>query len=1802
MARQYRTSLIITGDASGGIRAIRDTDDQLGRLNRGFERGTQRSRSFQREVGSTSTELAALRRAAAPLAATLAGVFAANTLKSQIDFADQLQKTNIRIGASTEALSEYQLVAKLSGVEFNQLATAWQRQTRRIAQAAEGTGEAQAALESLNLSAKDLSQLAPEQQFEHIARAMQGVASEAERVALAQKVWDSEGVRLLQIVNQGTDAIEAMRQQARDLGLSISGETANAMAGFNDQLDTLSFAAQGVSQTMLAELVPSLSAALQSLNAFIADAGGAEEVLGDLATIGGTLASVYAGRVVASLASSTAALTARTVASIRDARAEAAAAQAVARRTAAELASAKALLSTARLEAAATKGTSAHTFALSQLSAARVRATTAAGAHSNATNVATAAMGRASVAARGLSGALALAGGPLGLLVGAAGLLYVFRDELRLTGDRLGLTEDEASDFQDELDDLSNKDMSHSLDSLNSALDQATLKAAAAREEIARLKSEDDGYSITGIGNLGDQVSGYNALGDAKRKLAKIEQKRNMSRIELWGRWSEEVNSASSATDNNTESTDDNSESQTQLSSSISDAEKAQAALSKATAKQADELESLRKQLDPAYAATQKLAKSTAILQKGLASGLGVGEYTKLLAKAAKGYLDFGNEAEDATDKAGDNTDEMADLFERSMERMDDASVDMWRSFLDGSEDAFGSFKNLALDTLAEVIHQYTTRQITASIGGNFSIGGGAGGAGGQGGQGGGFGLDSLNPGMIKKGWDTVSGYFGAGAASSGAATGYAGAGWAGSATNAGGWYGSATASGATGGAASGSLAGGAMGGLYTAGAGLAGGYVGTELGGAFTDKQANSNYGATGGAAIGAYVGSIVPVIGTYLGAALGGALGGLGDTLFGSYTPFKGRFGTVSKEEYDQSESTGNYVFEHQGPKAQERDGTFFGESALGAVGFRDSGTERLQKAGTGDKQWAEDLASATAAADNMIATLARSESELDAMRNTVQGLEASSSRAGDIIEFALVDRPLAAVEAAGYDIGQTLEDAIEASKPANAAKDLVRALSLENLGDEIGGGIEADIESALSDVTGASLDGVLSGIEKNVVAFQALSPVVERLNLNFDDAARGALAASGNISTLVGGVKNLAQMQTSYYQQYFTEAERAANMQSDLTDVFAKYNAKLPKTRDAYRALVESQDLSTKAGQENYAALLEVAGSFDQLREAQERVKQANGEVSDSANDAADSVVDMSKAIRARESLDRELLKAQGDTDALRQLELDSLKEINGWEEKGLVTLQNKIWALEDEQQAQKKAEKAAKDHARALEKAQADYSQFTQNISSWLDNLRSTDKGVSSPTEQYGSAESSFEKALSKAQGGDREALKSITGYADRYLSAAEDMYASGTGAVSVQDRIESALEKLPDQVSAEQFLADEFNSSITGLGATIDQRFADLTGSIADNFGVLDGNLDGKLTFSELKRGLAGKATDAEIRAMIAAMDVNNDGVISGLESVIIKSMPTDYRLGLVLKNQLEATRNKQLTHAQVRDALSPIASDDKINALIKRADKNADGIITAQELGNASISGLSAGFAGAIAREFDSVDIDVSGAIDLSEFSSAFDGMASDKQLKSIFSKLDTDGSRTISKLEAIRGTSKGTQGNTSRIGSNDFLIDNPLMEKGMRSIDRQLTQLRRQFPGYTPHALGGVFADGGAFTNSIVSQPTAFDMGLMGEAGPEAIMPLTRHGDGSLGVRAELPALPPLLGVGDVVEVLQDLKRENRQLRQDINRLLGEGNKHAAASVNVQQAGFSRQINEQQKSNRVLGEMSGAARLEGSR
>jgi len=82
-------------------------------------------------------------------------------------------------------------------------------------------------------------------------------------------------------------------------------------------------------------------------------------------------------------------------------------------------------------------------------------------------------------------------------------------------------------------------------------------------------------------------------------------------------------------------------------------------------------------------------------------------------------------------------------------------------------------------------------------------------------------------------------------------------------------------------------------------------------------------------------------------------------------------------------------------------------------------------------------------------------------------------------------------------------------------------------------------------------------------------------------------------------------------------------------------------------------------------------------------------------------------------------------------------------------------------------------------------------------------------------------------------------------------------------------------------------------------------------------------------------------------------------------------------------------------------------------------------------------------------------------------------------------------------------------------------------------------------------------FATGGVFTNGLVTTATAFPMGVMGEAGPEAIMPLGRGADGSLGVQM----------LGNSTRRDEVLVAEIRALRAEVTELRAEARSTAVAT-----------------------------------
>lgn len=105
---------------------------------------------------------------------------------------------------------------------------------------------------------------------------------------------------------------------------------------------------------------------------------------------------------------------------------------------------------------------------------------------------------------------------------------------------------------------------------------------------------------------------------------------------------------------------------------------------------------------------------------------------------------------------------------------------------------------------------------------------------------------------------------------------------------------------------------------------------------------------------------------------------------------------------------------------------------------------------------------------------------------------------------------------------------------------------------------------------------------------------------------------------------------------------------------------------------------------------------------------------------------------------------------------------------------------------------------------------------------------------------------------------------------------------------------------------------------------------------------------------------------------------------------------------------------------------------------------------------------------------------------------------------------------------------------------------------------------------GILPFEKGGAFSQGRVMPfakGGVVSGATAFPMrggtGLMGEAGPEAIMPLTRGADGSLGVRSAQGAAPVTVNMTINTPDAQSFQRSRSQIAAGISRAVQRGQRN---------------------------------------
>ena len=374
------------------------------------------------------------------------------------------------------------------------------------------------------------------------------------------------------------------------------------------------------------------------------------------------------------------------------------------------------------------------------------------------------------------------------------------------------------------------------------------------------------------------------------------------------------------------------------------------------------------------------------------------------------------------------------------------------------------------------------------------------------------------------------------------------------------------------------------------------------------------SAIGSSGNTAVN--VGTAIGAIYGPIGAAIGGVIGGIVNRAFGRKAPeveSRALEGTISGSNF-----TGSTV-----QNIVERGGL-----------FRSDRRSQISEAITGDLDKALDEG-------------AKSLSDLAGKYGAALGLPAEQL-AGVTAQIKV----------------QITDDAAENSKAI--------ADALQQYADALLGTFADDVEPFRK-----SGETVAQTIERVGGALLSVNDSLELLGVQALAASVDGGKAATALADLFGDAGTFAQAAGSYYQKFYSEAERADRATAQITETLAQFGLQAPATRDDFRKLVEAQDLTTQSGRETFAALLGVSDAFDALQTA-----------------AGDTAQALAEVVQQRQQLEGQLLQLQGNSAELRARERAALDESNR-------ALYDQIKALEDQADAAKLAADAAEEAAQAAE---------------------------------------------------------------------------------------------------------------------------------------------------------------------------------------------------------------------------------------------------------------------------------------------------------------------------------------------------------------------------------------------------------------------------------------------------------------------------------------------------------------------
>jgi hypothetical protein len=273
------------------------------------EAGESSMRRLSREMEAANTRVAAFYRRlqiAAAAAATAFAAGAAAMIRSGLQVVDAQAKLAQSLGTTVESIQVLERAGELAGVSMSGIEQATKDLTRRLSQAAAGTGPAVAALERLGLSASTLLALPLDERVGRINQAILGFVPAAERAAVAGQLFGEEGSIAISRIDTGT--LRQATEDVRDFRVMVSEQDANQIERTNDAISRLGLVWRGLSNQLAVAAAPALEAVADALAALSRTTGPLGQAIrllfdniGRLASSAAAFATFIAGRWVAGM-------------------------------------------------------------------------------------------------------------------------------------------------------------------------------------------------------------------------------------------------------------------------------------------------------------------------------------------------------------------------------------------------------------------------------------------------------------------------------------------------------------------------------------------------------------------------------------------------------------------------------------------------------------------------------------------------------------------------------------------------------------------------------------------------------------------------------------------------------------------------------------------------------------------------------------------------------------------------------------------------------------------------------------------------------------------------------------------------------------------------------------------------------------------------------------------------------------------------------------------------------------------------------------------------------------------------------------------------------------------------------------------------------------------------------------------------------------------------------------------------------------------------------------------------------------